>query len=77
MADTPPTSYHELADLLGALPLLVREARRRNQLSLRAAGRAAGVSFSTIARVERGEDAALSTVVSLLRWIGREEASRG
>ena len=49
-------SYAELADLVENLPLIVLENRRRRQISLREAARELGVSFSTISRVERGED---------------------
>jgi ribosome-binding protein aMBF1 (putative translation factor) len=64
-----PTPYAELADLIGSLPLLIREARRARQLSLRAAARELGVSFSTISRMENGEDCALSNAVAVLRWL--------
>lgn len=72
MNSETPTSYDELIELLAALPLLIREKRRRDGLTLRAAGKATGLSFSTVYRVEQGEsDPTLSHVIVLLRWLGR------
>lgn len=68
--NSKPTSYAELADVLGNLPLLLRETRRRRGLSLRAASRELGMSFSTVARFENGEDIVLSNAVDILRWVG-------
>lgn len=70
MAATSLTSYSELADVLANLPVLVRENRRRRGLSLRAAAQEAGVSFSTIARTESGDDCALSSAIALINWLG-------
>ena len=69
------TSYGELADLLGHLPLLLREARRQRRLSVRAAAGQIGCSFSTISRIEAGEDCALSNAIAALRWLGPWEAA--
>ena len=63
-------SYAELADLVENLPLIVLENRRRRQISLREAARELGVSFSTISRVERGEDFNIRILSDLLRWLG-------
>ena len=63
------TPYAELARLLGHLPLLLREARRQRRLSVRAAGRQLGMSFSTVSRIEAGEDCALSNALAVLRWL--------
>lgn len=73
------TSYSDLADLLASLPLLVREARRQRQLSVRDVGRQLGMSFSTISRVENGDDCVLSNAVAILRWLDRpaERSDRG
>ncbi len=65
-----PTPYSELIGVVEALPLLVRETRRRKGLSLRAAAQEIGVSFATVARAENGEDLVLSCAVALLRWVG-------
>ena len=63
-------SYAELADLVENLPLIVLENRRRRQISLREAASELGVSFSTISRVERGEDFNTRILSDLLRWLG-------
>jgi len=63
------TPYPELAEVLASLPFLLREARRARGLSQRAAAKQMGVSFSTISRVENGEDLVLSNTVAILRWL--------
>lgn len=69
-----PTPYAELVSVLAALPLLLRETRRQRGLSSRAAARQIGCSFSTVSRIESGEDCALSNAVAILRWIGEPTA---
>lgn len=64
-----PTSYRELAEVIGRLPLLLREARRARGLSLRAAAAQLGMSFSTVTRMEEGNDCALSNAVAVMRWL--------
>jgi DNA-binding transcriptional regulator YiaG len=66
-----PSSYGELADVLDALPLLVREARRARRLSVRATATQLGCSFSTVSRFENGKDVNLSNAAALLRWLDR------
>jgi transcriptional regulator with XRE-family HTH domain len=51
-----PTAYAELAAIISDLPMLAREKRRREGMSIRAAARALGCSFSTLYRIEAGED---------------------
>jgi ribosome-binding protein aMBF1 (putative translation factor) len=63
------TPYAELAEVIESLPLLVREARRRRRLSIRAAAREMGMSFSTVHRIEQGDDCALSNAMTALRWL--------
>lgn len=63
------TPYSELADVIGQLPLLLREARRARGLSQRAAAAQLGCSFATVSRVEAGEDCVLSNAVAVLRWL--------
>lgn len=67
------TPYSELADVVAALPMLVREARRVRRLSLRAAAKELGCSFSTLHRFESGEDVVLSNAVTMLRWLDRRD----
>lgn len=69
------TTYAELAAVIDALPLLLREARRAWGLSQRAAAAELGCSFSTVSRIESGEDCALSNAVAVLRWLDCREAS--
>ena len=64
-----PTPYREMADVIASLPLLLREARRARGLSLRATAKELRISFSTVDRIERGEDCALSNAVAVLRWL--------
>lgn len=63
------SSYSELAEVLGLLPMLLREARRTRRLSVRAAAEQLGMSFSTVSRMETGHDCALSNAVAVLRWL--------
>lgn len=65
------TAYAELADVLEALPLLVREARRARELSIRSAGAQMGVDPTTVHRIEQGEVATnIKIAVRALRWLG-------
>lgn len=64
------TAYAELADVLEALPLLVREARRARELSIRSAGEQIGMDASTLWRIEQGASANTVTVAKVLRWLG-------
>lgn len=66
-----PSSYSNLADVIEALPFLVREARRARGLSVRAAAVQIGCSFSTISRFENGDDVNLSNATALLRWLNQ------
>lgn len=63
------TSYAELAGVLAHLPLLLREARRQRQLSIREAARQLGCSFATVHRIEAGDDCVLSNVTKVLLWL--------
>jgi len=69
-----PTPYRELADVIARLPLLLREARRARGLSMRAAAKELGMSFSTVYRMEEGNDCALSNAVAVLRWLDQTAA---
>jgi ribosome-binding protein aMBF1 (putative translation factor) len=64
-----PTPYRELASVIASLPVLLREARRARGLSLRAAAKQLGMSFSTVTRIEAGEDCALSNATAVLKWL--------
>lgn len=71
-ADATPTGYREILSVLDALPVIVRETRRRQALSLRRAAEVTGVSFSTICRVDNGTgDPNLASIKALLRWAAK------
>lgn len=61
--------YGELADVLGLLPLLVREARRARGLTIRAAADEVGLAHSSLHRIEQGEDCRLSSALLVLAWL--------
>lgn len=63
------TSYDELVEIIDALPLMVRETRRARGLSQRAAAKQLRFSFSTISRIENGEDYVIDNLRSVLRWL--------
>jgi transcriptional regulator with XRE-family HTH domain len=64
-----PGGYDDLLSVLGELPVICRETRRRKRLSMREAGEQAGISPSTFCRVEaRTGDPSLSAIVAILRW---------
>ena len=71
------TPYAELAEIIANLPMLLREARRARGLSLRATARELGLSFSTVDRIERGEDCALSNATTVLRWLEQPPRAAG
>jgi len=69
MSTGAQTTYSELAQVLAALPILLREARRARKLSIRATAREMDMSFATVNRIESGEDCVLSNAVTVLRWL--------
>ena len=71
------TPYSEMADVLSSLALLLREARRARGLSMRAAAKEIGVSFSTVHRIENGDDCVLSNAVAVFRWLNHSPALHG
>lgn len=64
-----PTSYGELAEVLGQLGLLVREARRVRRLSVNQAGAQMGLNASTVMRLEAGQAVHVDTARAVLRWL--------
>lgn len=75
-SDCEMSSYEELLDLLDALPMLVRETRRRRGMSMRAVHDVTGVSAPTIQRCEVGtQDVSLSNAKILLRWVGTPDVT--
>lgn len=71
------SSYAELADVLASLPLIAREMRRARGISLRAAAQEVGVSFSTLHRIESGEDCVASHLIAVMRWIDQATTKEG
>jgi transcriptional regulator with XRE-family HTH domain len=69
MSVTGASTYAELAGVLETLPVILRETRRARGTSLRECARQMGLSFSTVRRIESGEDAVMSNVVVVMRWI--------
>lgn len=67
--------YTELAEVLEAIPLLCREARRARGLSIRAAAKELDVSFSTLHRIESGEDCVASSLIAVMRWLDQPSRS--
>lgn len=49
---------------------LIREKREKERLSVRQAAALAGVSFSTLSRVESGNQPDLATFLQLCAWLG-------
>lgn len=73
-----PSPYQELVHVLEILPDLVREKRRREGLSVRAAAeQVPGVSFSTLARFENRAGAHVDNAMALLRWVGEVPTDGG
>lgn len=63
------TSYSELADVLDSLPMLCKEKRRREALSLREASKQMGLSFSVVTRFENGTGVHLDSAKAVLHWL--------
>ena len=54
------------------LPLLVVSTRRRRMQSLTLAAAYAGISVSTLSRLERGYGCDVRTLIEVLRWMEME-----
>ena len=59
----------DVIDVLDNLGLSVKAVRLARGKSLREVAAKAGVSFSTVQRIESGEDCNLSNAIALLRWL--------
>lgn len=51
------------------VPTMLRFARLNRGLSIRAAAKLIGVSFSTISRIENNEFAEVKSYLAVLRWL--------
>jgi transcriptional regulator with XRE-family HTH domain len=69
MSNAGLTSYSELAHVLDQLPMLCKEKRRREGLSLREAAKQMGVAFSVVTRFENGTGVHLDSAKAVLRWL--------
>lgn len=58
--------------VLEGLPTALRVTRLARGCSLRKVARELDVSFSTIYRIEAGEDCNLSSAIAVLRWIAKQ-----
>jgi transcriptional regulator with XRE-family HTH domain len=65
------STYGEIVEVIANLPIIVRERRRADGLSMRAAAAVIGCSPSTVVRCEQGKGADADTVVALLKWLDR------
>lgn len=52
------------------LVALLRERRRLNDMTVRAAAKAAGISSATLWRVESGRAPDVATALAVCRWLG-------
>lgn len=59
-------------EVLAGLPVTLKVVRRMRGSSQREVARECGISFSTVCRIEAGEDCTLSSAVAVLRWIAKE-----
>jgi len=61
--------YDEIIAVLAAVPVILRETRRRKGLALREAGDQLGIAASTVMRWERHEQEPSTTdIIRILRW---------
>jgi transcriptional regulator with XRE-family HTH domain len=61
-------SYDEVIAVLEAVPVILRETRRRKGCSLRQAGAELGLSNTGVLQVERVGNPTLATTIAVLRW---------
>jgi ribosome-binding protein aMBF1 (putative translation factor) len=64
-----PLGYGEIIAVLAAVPVILRETRRRKGESLRGAADQLGIAASTVMRWERHEQEPSTTdIIRILRW---------
>lgn len=64
-----PTPFAEFAEVLDQLPVILLNARRARRMSLRQVAAETGLSFSTITRVENGEEHSSVSLRAILQWL--------
>lgn len=62
-------SYAAAIEALEALPAALKAVRLSRGIALRGVATEAGVSFSTVTRIESGEDCTVGSALALLRWM--------
>lgn len=62
-------SYTAAIEVLEALSTAVKAVRLSRAISLRSVAAETGVSFSTVTRIESGEDCTVGSALALLRWM--------
>ena len=72
MTDADPVARQDLHAAMFAAA--VRQSRLQHSMSQRAVGRAAGMSFMTVSRVEQGAQPGLGTFLRLCGWAGLDPA---
>ena len=70
------STYTELAEVIQHLGLIVREQRRRQRQSLRAAAAEIGVNLSSLARIEQGREYHSVHLLPILRWLDTHPTTR-
>lgn len=61
---------NDVLAVIDALPSVLRTVRIFRGLSLREAAQQMGMSFSTLTRIENGEECNLSNARAAIAWIG-------
>ena len=64
------STYAELVEVIVNLRFLVREKRRRERLSQRAAAKVIGCTPMTISRFESGAEVDTHNLIYLIEWVG-------
>ena len=61
-------TFHDLADILDGLPLLMREARRARRMTPKEVADEIGIASTTVWRLEKGQGCTLKNASAILRW---------
>lgn len=65
------STYTPVIETIETLPLAVRERRRARGIPIRIAAEEMGVAYSTVHRLESGQECNAGTVLAALRWLDR------
>jgi transcriptional regulator with XRE-family HTH domain len=69
VTDPGLTPYGEIITVVDNLPVILREARRRKQASMRDVAKETGLSLTTVSRAEAGENIRTDSMTTLLKWV--------